>query len=121
MKDEISQAFGDGRLSRPHVKYNEAAKLPYLDACCKEGLRLHPSVGFTMPRTVPPEGRYIAGEWFPGGSRVGINAAVVHRNKSIFGDDADQYNPDRWLQDDAENMDRYMFHVSKNPRFMAHS
>jgi cytochrome P450 len=111
LMDEIDEATKDGRLSAPAVKYSEAAKLPYLDACCKEGMRMHPSVGLTMPRHVPAGGCSIAGRWVSGGMRVGVNAAVVHREKRIFGPDANEYNPDRWFRDDAANMDRYMFQV----------
>lgn len=31
-------------------------------------------------------------------TNVGINAWVAHRNTTIFGDDADQFRPERWLE-----------------------
>lgn len=93
------------------VKYHEAAKLSYLTACCKEGMRLHPSVGLTLPRLVPTGGKEICGDFFPAGTRVGINAAVLHRDKTIFGSDADKFVPERWLRDNAKYMDGYMFQV----------
>ncbi|CAK7216664.1 hypothetical protein SCUCBS95973_002883 [Sporothrix curviconia] len=114
---EIDEATAAGRLSTP-IQYKEAAAnaaaagLPYLDACIKEGMRLHPSVGLTLPRHVPAGGCEIAGAWFPAGTRVGVNAAVVHRNRDIFGADADIFNPDRWFRADAARMDRYMFQIS---------
>ena len=111
LTDEIDEMSAVGKLSSPRIRYAEAQQLPYLVACCKEGMRMHPSVGLTLPRVVPPGGCQIAGQWFPGGLRVGVNAAVVHFDKAIFGEDADQYNPDRWLREDAVNMDRYMFQV----------
>lgn len=110
---EIDEATRSGALSQQHnVHYAEIIKLPFLNACIKEGMRLHPSVGFTLPRYVPKDGCNIAGEWFPGGLRVGVNAAVIHYDKGIFGEDADEFNPDRWFRPGAENMDRYMFQVS---------
>lgn len=93
------------------MRHSEAVKLPYLEACCKEGMRMHPSVGLTLPRNVPKGGGMVCGEWFPEGTRVGVNAAVVHRDKTIFGDDANEFRPERWFRDDAKNMDRYMFQV----------
>ncbi|KAG4288531.1 hypothetical protein FPRO06_06183 [Fusarium proliferatum] len=112
---EIDQASAEGRLSNP-AKYSEAIKLPYFVACCKEGFRVHPSVGMSMPRHVPPTGVNIAGRYFPGGSRVGMSAHVVHFDKGIFGQDADCYNPDRWLQPGAEVMERYLMHFGAGPR-----
>lgn len=49
---EIDAASQAGLLS-PIVQYHEAVGLAYLVACCKEGMRLHPSVGMTLPRHVP--------------------------------------------------------------------
>lgn len=107
--EEIDSATESGQLSRPNIRYNEAVKLPFLDACCKEGMRVHPSVGLTLPRHVPPGGCSISGQWFDAGTRVSVNAAVIHFDKSIFGDDADEFKPERWFREDATNMDRYMF------------
>lgn len=50
---------------------------------------------------------------------MGINSWVEHGNKAIFGDDADVFNPDRWLQEDKEKvaaMTRHWMPVSlSNP------
>ena len=107
---EIDKAIEENRLSE-NVKYSEAVTLPYLVACCKECMRLHPSVGMTLPRCVPPQGCILAGERIQGGTRVGVNAAVVHRDRKIFGDDADSFVPERWFRADAKCMERHMFVV----------
>ncbi len=108
---EIDEAYRTGKFSEL-VKYNEAVSLPYLVACCKEGMRMHAAVAFTLPRYVPKGGCKIAGEWFPGGYRVGVNACVVQRDKSVFGEDADEFVPERWFRDDATRMERHMLNVS---------
>lgn len=58
---EMRQAQQDGKLSDP-VQTQEAAELPYLQACLQEALRLHPAVSsrtFQQPRvldsTPPPD------------------------------------------------------------------
>jgi cytochrome P450 len=112
---EIDEADNTGMLG-PTVQYYEAAGLPYLMACCKEGMRLHPSVGMTLPRHVPQGGRVIAGKWFPEGTRVGVNAAIVQRDKKIFGDDADEFVPERWFSSDAARMERCMFQFGGGSR-----
>lgn len=46
---------------------------------------------------------------------VGINSWVEHRNPAIFGPDADEFRPERWLSDDAEKlsyMNRHWMPVS---------
>lgn len=107
---EIDQASGAGFLDRV-VQYHQAIGLKYLGTCCKEGMRLHPSVGMTLPLHVPAGGAVIAGEWLPEGTRVGVNAAVTQRDKSIFGEDADAFVSERWFRPDAARMERYMFQV----------
>lgn len=108
---EIDEAAEAGLLS-PVIQYHEAVGLSYLMTCCKEGKRLHPTVGMILPRHMPKGGCVIAGEWLPHGTQVGVNAAVVQRNKGIFGDDADEFVPERWFGPDATKMERYMFQVA---------
>ncbi|KAK3062510.1 hypothetical protein LTS18_003924, partial [Coniosporium uncinatum] len=114
--EEIDQANICGKLGSENVLYNEAVSLPYLDACCKEGMRLHPSVGLTLPRNVPPGGCEILGVRFEEGTRVGVNAAVIQRDTSIFGVDAEEFNPERWFREDAAKMDRFMFQFGGGSR-----
>lgn len=104
---EIDAAVTKGTISMP-VAYAEAIKLPYLRACINEGMRLHPSVGLTMPRVVPTEGATISGFHFAPGYRVGMNGAVVQYDKDVFGTDADEFDPERWIKGDAARMERTM-------------
>ena len=112
---EIDTAVADGTLSIP-VAYAEAIKLPFLKACINEGMRLHPSVGFVMPRLVPAGGATVSGFYFPEGYRVGINGAVVQYDKDIFGPDAETFNPNRWIEGDAVRMDKTMIQFGAGPR-----
>ena len=112
---EIDAAVADGTLSMP-ATYAEAVKLPYLRACINEGMRLHPSVGLTMPRLIPAGGATISGFHFPAGYRVGVNGAVVHYDKDVFGLDADNFNPDRWIEGNTVRMDKTMIQFGAGPR-----
>ncbi|KAH8591216.1 cytochrome P450 oxidoreductase [Bisporella sp. PMI_857] len=116
LMEEIDTATEEGRLSSPNVQYAEATKLPYLNAVIKEAMRLHPSVAMTMPRHVPMGGATLADHFIPEGYRVGMNPAVIHYDTTIFGDDAAEFKPDRWFQEDAANMDRYMLHFGAGAR-----
>ena len=114
LQAEIDQRRADGDLSLP-VKYSEAQQMPYLQAVLKEAMRYHPSTGFIMERHVPKRGATICGVEIPGGTIVGINSWVVHRDKAVFGEDADEFRPERWLEADEErlkSMERSFFVVS---------
>lgn len=115
LTSEIDTATAEGSFSMP-IKYKEAIKLPYLRACINEGMRLHPSVGLTMPRHVPPGGTTIDGVYIPEGYIVGMNPAVVQYDKNLFGLDAEQYNPDRWLGAGAPQMEKAMLHFGIGTR-----
>src|SRR5215470_6841193 len=68
------------------VQYNEAASLPYFQACLKEAMRLQPAVGFNITRYVPNTGIEIEGIWLPPRTQVAVNGWVLHRDKETFGD-----------------------------------
>ena len=46
---------------------------------------------------------------------VGVNPWVAHANRSVYGEDADVFRPERWLEEesaDGENrMEQYFFTV----------
>lgn len=70
----------------------------------KEAMRLHPGVGFPLERFVPEEGATICGEHLPGGTIVSMSAPVMHMNKDIWGDDAEEFRPERWIDSDPEGL-----------------
>lgn len=84
-----------GELSLP-VPFAQANALPYLAAVIKEGMRMHPSVGMMLARTVPPEGAVICGYEVQGGVEVGINPWIIQRDAAVF-PEPDRFWPDRWL------------------------
>ena len=72
----------------------------------KEAMRLHPSVGFGLERYVPAGGATICGHYLPAGTVVSMNAWSVHQNKHVFGDDAQEFRPERWIDADEEALKR---------------
>jgi hypothetical protein len=110
---ELAEAKEKGGLS-DLVKYQEAAKLPYLQVVIKEGMRLHSIASFTIPRVVPEGGTTLVGRHFRAGDVVGINPYVSHRNKAVFEEDVDSLRPERWLvaKDLSREMERYSMAVS---------
>jgi cytochrome P450 len=110
---ELFQARKESRLS-DIVTWKEAQSLEYLDACVKEAGRLHPAVGLVLERVLPSGGMVICGKRFKGGTVIGMNAWVVHRDKDVFGLDANEWNPDRWLCEKSQRqlMERSLLTVS---------
>ncbi|KAK7911226.1 hypothetical protein PG985_013707 [Apiospora marii] len=109
---EVEEAVRSGAISADgNVEWLEAQNLPYFQACLKEAMRVRPAVGLNITRVVPPEGVEIEGQFFRGGTTVALNGWVLHRDRDIFGQDADVFRPERWLEDEeeAKTMERYMF------------
>ena len=102
-------------LSEP-VQFTEGLSLPYFQACLKEAMRLQPALATSIIRQVPSTGAEIDGVFIPGNTHVSINAWVLQRDRTVFGADAEVYNPDRWFTRDEnalKRMERCMFQVSE--------
>ncbi|KAL0937232.1 cytochrome p450 pisatin [Colletotrichum truncatum] len=118
LRKELDDAVANGSVSSP-ITFKESQALPYLQAVIKEGLRMHPATGFTMPRVVPKGGRPLAGTFFPEGNVVGINSWVAHHNEDIYGRDAKYFRPERWLDSAPEQksrMESYFFAFGQGSR-----
>ncbi|KAI7227514.1 hypothetical protein KC330_g8363 [Hortaea werneckii] len=86
------------------ARYERIKDLPYLNAVLSEALRYVPVTPFDLERKVPAEGFNLDSETFlPAGTVVGMNPEVITWNQDIFGEDADQWNADRWLQQPNES------------------
>ncbi|PSR83762.1 cytochrome P450 [Coniella lustricola] len=112
LRAELRAAIAAGSIpSTGNISWTQAQALKYFQVCLKEAMRVRPAVGLNIVRTVPPEGAELDGHFFSGGTTVAVNGWVLHRDRAIFGADADDYRPERWLEDveRAKRMERYMF------------
>ncbi|KAI0696280.1 cytochrome P450 monooxygenase pc-bph [Cytidiella melzeri] len=96
--------------------YDQLKNLPYLQDAINEGLRLYSTVGIGLPRVVPEDGLTICGEVFAPGTVVSVPTYTLHRDKSIWGDDADEYVPERWSRGDRTAMQKAFAPFSIGPR-----
>ncbi|KAF7555155.1 hypothetical protein G7Z17_g2388 [Cylindrodendrum hubeiense] len=103
LRDEIKSCEEQGSLSELPT-FQESQQMPYLQAIIKETLRMHPATGLPLERVVPEGGTTIAGYYFPEGTVVGINTWVEHRDPRYFGNDADAFRPERWLDEDSQKI-----------------
>ena len=97
------------------IPWDIAHKLPYLDSCIKEALRMIPAIGIPLERVVPDGGIELFGKYFKPGTVLGVNAWVVHKDKEVYGTDAALWRPGRWIEtssDKRKEMERALFAVS---------
>ncbi|KAJ4985203.1 cytochrome P450 [Stagonosporopsis vannaccii] len=97
LRAEIDAAI----LSNP-PRWKEVYMLPYLEAVIKETMRYFPPFAFGIDRVVPTGGAVISGIPIPAGAEVGAQVESLHRDFGVFGDDADTYRPERWLEASEE-------------------
>ncbi|RLL97903.1 hypothetical protein CFD26_105311 [Aspergillus turcosus] len=99
LRDELEAA----NLSRPFPRYSEVRDLPYLDACVQEAARIHPPFALPFERVVPKGGITVLGHYLPEGTVVGGSPDVVNRDQNTFGEDAEFWRPERWLEGDSSH------------------
>ncbi|KAI8623318.1 cytochrome P450 [Xylariaceae sp. FL1651] len=100
LRDEITTGIQEGRISSP-ITNEEAKQLPYLQAVINEGLRMVPPTITGFPKKVPAGGDTICGKFVPEGTDIFVNLWSMLRNKEVFGDDAEVFRPERFLEGDA--------------------
>lgn len=99
--------------------YATLNKLPFLSAVIHETFRLHPAVPGPLPRRIPKEGLHVQGHFIPHGHEVIMSSHVVHRHPTLWGDDPEDFNPDRWLSEDTDHvneMRKHLFHFNMGAR-----
>lgn len=131
LKTDIRSA---GLSSPPHLA--EVRSVPYIEACIKESMRMANLITDPFERVVPANGATICGVWVPGGTVVcmyctlhhfethhltttAANAAALAYDSSIYGQDVNEFNPDRWLRgtdQDHVAMERATFAFSQGKR-----
>ncbi|KAF8888085.1 cytochrome P450 [Infundibulicybe gibba] len=72
------------------------SKLPYLDACIQETLRLMPPVAAGPPRYSGAQGCQVLDKYIPPGTTVACPIYTLHRDSCNF-KDPDLFQPERWL------------------------
>ncbi|KAF4968690.1 hypothetical protein FSARC_3976 [Fusarium sarcochroum] len=117
--DEVSTARDEGKCTNVSVPFAETHQMPFLQACIKEGMRLHSATGLPLWRVVPKGGAEVCGRFFPEGNVVGVNTWVAHYSEDVFGQDAHVFRPERWLEaseDELRMMESFFIPFGKGSR-----
>jgi cytochrome P450 len=103
----FSEIHSAGLTSRPWnsiILDAEARNLPYLQAVIKEGLRIHPPAVGLVSKSVPASGDTYKGVYLPPGTKIGNCIWGVMRDKSVWGENADEFRPERWLESKGDKL-----------------
>ncbi|KAM3578762.1 hypothetical protein VKS41_008780 [Umbelopsis sp. WA50703] len=92
-RKEAIEAIGDDGTIPSLAKLKN---LPFIDNCIKEALRICPSVAQLPSRYVASDFRTAEGYFIPKGSRAMLNIYALHHNKKYWGDDVEQFRPERF-------------------------
>ncbi|KAF6751311.1 cytochrome P450 [Ephemerocybe angulata] len=106
LRKEISEACGS---HEGDLDYDTLTQLPFLDAVCRESLRLHPPSPFIMREAIADgvlpvskpiitkDGREINEVFVPKGTMLFLSLHQCNREPEIWGPDAAEWNPERWM------------------------
>ena len=94
---ELDAVVGRARLPT----YDDAPRLPYVRAIIREVLRWRPPLQLGLPHTVAEDDWY-DGMFIPKGAICMANIWHCNHDRSVFGDDADEFKPERHLGDNGE-------------------
>ncbi|THH32685.1 hypothetical protein EUX98_g1502 [Antrodiella citrinella] len=106
LRQEIITARGD----QEQIDYDELMNLPYLEAVCRETLRMYsPATQMTrvttkdviMPLSTPlrgKDGTMMSELLVPKGTGIVIGILAYNINPAIWGPDAHVWKPERWLE-----------------------
>ncbi|KAJ3865621.1 cytochrome P450 [Lentinula novae-zelandiae] len=97
LRDEITpylEASSDS-LWKVRLGYRELKDLVWLDCVIQESLRLYPPVPMTFRQAATTD--HVEGVLIPRGTLYYIPIRVVNTLEDIWGEDAEEFNPLRWL------------------------
>jgi cytochrome P450/NADPH-cytochrome P450 reductase len=97
-QDEVDRVIGDSLLELKHL-----AQLTYIDACIKETLRLTSPISANNLHA--KEDTRIAGKYsIKKEDNIVFNLRGLHRDPTVWGEDAEEFRPERMLDGGFENL-----------------
>uniref|UniRef100_A0ACD6AKD6 Uncharacterized protein n=1 Tax=Avena sativa TaxID=4498 RepID=A0ACD6AKD6_AVESA len=100
VQEEIRAAVRGNERVQP----DDLPKLSYLKLVVKETLRLYPPATLLLPRETMRHVK-IGGYDVPAKTRVSVNAWAIGRDTTSWGEDAEEFEPDRWFMGEHSAVD----------------
>ncbi|KAJ2704915.1 hypothetical protein FB645_002868 [Coemansia sp. IMI 203386] len=101
--DVYRKAVDEVRGNFPYshtITYNEGkTRLPYVEACIYEALRIHAVSGTPLPRVVPKGGVTLQGHFLPEGTFIGVNIAGANHHKETWKEPR-KFMPERFIDNE---------------------
>lgn len=99
LRTEIASLLSTSASTETSDVVNKIMQLPYLQAVCRESLRLLPPLPVLRRRTTQPT--TLLNYSIPKHTLLVLSPWIVHRDPKHWGPDADEFRPDRWLDSGA--------------------
>ncbi len=94
--EEVDQILGQDSKAKP--TYQQVTKLQYISQILKEALRLWPPA--PVYSVMPLKDEMIGGQYqLKKGTFISILAGALHRDKSVWGENSDVFNPDNFSRE----------------------
>ncbi|XP_021707901.1 probable cytochrome P450 313a4 [Aedes aegypti] len=90
------------------ISAEDTANLTYLDMVCKEGMRLFPVVPI-MARVTNNDVKLDEHHTIPANCNIILGVYQMHRDPNIWGPNAEQFNPDNFLPENAAKRHPYAY------------
>ncbi|GMG55331.1 unnamed protein product [Aspergillus oryzae var. brunneus] len=119
--EELVAAEQDGRIPplSAIISDEQAHRLPFLSACIREAQRYAPTMS-QLPRYAPEgTGLELHEQYVPPGTSVSTSPWIIGRNKDLYGEDANSFRPERWLEaspEEERRWDHFSFHFGYGAR-----
>jgi cytochrome P450 len=97
LRTEIQQYIPDPKVLSK-LSFDVAGLLesmPYLNGVCNEVLRLYPTIPVTTRLSI--HDTTVAGVFIPKGTMILVVPWAINRNPKLWGDDAEDFVPTRWI------------------------
>lgn len=104
-QEEIDKVISETKSGQ--LEWKDLGRLEYLTQCIKEGMRLHSPVPGIMREIQAPI--KVEDLEIPAKANVMISINSLHHNPTVWGEDHDQFKPERFSPENTEERDSFAF------------